>query len=83
MRTIRIVLDLHGVNVDSKRVVVFEYVLQSAITWFYKGQKLILLQSETSCYYKVLQLYYYKVRQLLLQSAMIITNCDRTHLFVI
>ena len=28
------------------------------------------------CYYKVLQLFYYKVRQVLLQSATGITKCD-------
>ena len=28
------------------------------------------------CYYKVRQLFYYKVRQVLLQSATVITKCD-------
>ena len=36
-----------------------------------------LLQSAMDCYYKLRQLFYYKLRQVL-QSAMIITNCDST-----
>ena len=47
-------------------------------------RQLILLQSATPGYYRVRQLFYYKVRQVLLQSASgitkcdeIITNCDR------
>ena len=40
-----------------------------------------LLQSATACYYKVRQLYFYcKVLQVLLQSATIITTCDRTEM---
>ena len=37
-----------------------------------------LLQSAMVCYSKVRQLFYYKVRQVLLQSATGITKCDRT-----
>ena len=51
---------------------------------YYKVRQLILLQSVLVCYYKVRQLFYYKERQVLLQSATIllqsvigITKCDR------
>ena len=47
---------------------------------YYKVWQLFLLQSAMVCYYKVRQLFYYKVRQVLLQSATIITNCDRTRI---
>ena len=43
---------------------------------YYKARQLFLLQSAMVCYYKVRQLYYYKVRQVLLQSATGITKCD-------
>ena len=42
----------------------------------YKVRQLFLLQSAMVCYYKVRQLFYYKVRQVLLQSATGITKCD-------
>ena len=35
---------------------------------YYKVRQLFLLQSAMICYYKVRQLFYYKVRQVLLQS---------------
>ena len=53
--------------------------LQSATTCYYKVRQLNLLQSPSTCYYKVRQLFYYKVQQVL-QSAMVITKCDRTPL---
>ena len=43
---------------------------------YYKVLQLFLLQSAMVCYYKVRQLFYYKVRQVLLQSATVITKCD-------
>ena len=43
---------------------------------YYKVRQLSLLQSAMVCYYKVRQLFYYKVRQVLLQSATGITKCD-------
>ena len=43
---------------------------------YYKVRQLFLLQSAMVCYYKVRQLFYYKVRQVLLQSATGITKCD-------
>ena len=43
---------------------------------YYKVRQLFLLQSATVSYYKVRQLFYYKVRQVLLQSAIGITKCD-------
>ena len=45
---------------------------------YYKTRQLFLLQSAMVCYYKVRQLFYYKVRQVLLQSATGITKCDST-----
>ena len=42
---------------------------------YYKGRQLFLLQSAIVCYYKVRQLFYYKVRQVL-QSVAGITKCD-------
>ena len=45
---------------------------------YYKVWQLFLLQSTMVCYYKVRQLFYYKVRQVLLQSATGITKCDST-----
>ena len=39
-------------------------------------RQLFLLQSAMVCYYKVRQRFYYKVRQVLLQSATGITKCD-------
>ena len=54
----------------------FEILLQSATTCNYKVRQFIFLQSARTCYYKVRQLVYYKVRQLLLQSATGITKCD-------
>ena len=52
---------------------------------YYNLRQLSLLQSAMDCYYKLRQLFfttncdtvYYKLRQVL-QSAMIITNCDST-----
>ena len=41
----------------------------------YKVRQLFLLQSAMVCYYKVRQFFYYKVRQVLLQSATGITKC--------
>ena len=38
-------------------------LLQSATTCYYKVRQLNLLQSAATCYYKVRQLFYYKVRQ--------------------
>ena len=43
---------------------------------YYKVRQLFLLQSAMVCYCKVRQLFYYKVRQVLLQSAAGITKCD-------
>ena len=43
---------------------------------YYKVRQLFLLQSVMVCYYKVRQFFYYKVRQVLLQSATGITKCD-------
>ena len=54
----------------------FESLLQSATTCNYKVRQFIFLQSARTCYYKVRQLFYYKVRQVLLQSATGITKCD-------
>ena len=42
-------------------------------------RQLCLLQSVTRWYYKVRQLFYYKVRQALLQSATGITKCDKCY----
>ena len=51
---------------------------------YYRLRQLSLLQSAMDCYYKLRQLFYYKVRQGLLQIATgitksdgFITNCDR------
>ena len=43
---------------------------------YYKVRQLFLLQSAMVWYYKVRQLFYYKVRQVLLQSATGITKFD-------
>ena len=43
---------------------------------YYKVRQLFLLQSAIVCYYKVRQLFYYKVQQVLLQSATGIAKCD-------
>ena len=43
---------------------------------YYKLRQLSLLQSAMDCYYKMRQLFYYKVRQGLLQIATGITKCD-------
>ena len=43
---------------------------------YYKVRQLVLLESAMVCYYKVRQLFYYKVRQVLLQSWTGITKCD-------
>ena len=43
---------------------------------YYKVRQLFLLQRAMICYYKVRRLFYYKVRQVLLQSATDITKCD-------
>ena len=43
---------------------------------YYKLRQLSLLQSAMDCYYKLRQLFYYKVRQGLLQIATGITKCD-------
>ena len=62
---------------------------------YYKVRQPLLIQSAMVCYYKVRQLFYYKVRQALLQSVTIllqsvtillqsatgITKCDSTHTF--
>ena len=61
------------------------YLLQSATGWWYKVRQLWLLPSATRWHYKVQQLFYYKVWQVLLQSATgitkcnVITKCDGTH----
>ena len=55
------------------------------VRWnYYKLRQLSLLQSAMDCYYKLRQLFYYKVRHGLLQivtgitkSNGFITNCDR------
>ena len=44
---------------------------------YYKVRQLFLLLSTMVCYYKVRQLFYYKVRQVL-QSATIIKKCNST-----
>ena len=44
---------------------------------YYKLRQLSLLQSAMDSYYKLRQLFYYKVRQGLLQVATGITKCDR------
>ena len=47
------------------------------VRWnYYKLRQLSLLQSAIDCYYKLRQLFYYKVRQDLLQIATGITKCD-------
>ena len=43
---------------------------------YYKLRQLSLLQSAMDCYYKLRQLFYYKVRHGLLQIATGITKCD-------
>ena len=43
---------------------------------YYKVRQSFLLQNAMVCYYKVRQLFYYKARQVLLQSATGITKCD-------
>ena len=43
---------------------------------YYKLRQLSLLQSAMDCYYKLRQLFYYKVRHGLLQFATGITKCD-------
>ena len=43
---------------------------------YYKLRQLSLLQSAMDCYYKMRQLFYYKLRQGLLQIATGITKCD-------
>ena len=43
---------------------------------YYKVRQVFLLQSAMVCYYKVRQLFYYKVRQVLVQRATGITKCD-------
>ena len=66
----------------------FESLLQSATTCYYKERQLSLLKSATSCYLSATAILsqsviakcdkcYYNVRQVL-QSAMIVTKCDRT-----
>ena len=45
---------------------------------YYKVRQLFLLQSAMVCYYKVRQLFYYKVRQVLLQSATDFTKCNNS-----
>ena len=47
----------------------------------YEVRQLSLLRRATTCYYKVRQPFYFKVRQVL-QTAMNITKCDRTHLIL-
>ena len=42
-------------------------------------RQLILLQSAMACYYKVRELYYYKVRQVLLQSVTILFQSVTEH----
>ena len=54
----------------------FESLLQSATTCNYKVRQFIFLQSARTFYNKVRQLFYYKLRQVLLQSATGITKCD-------
>ena len=56
---------------------------------YYKLRQLILLQSAMDSYYKLRQLFYYKLRHGLLQIATgitkcdgFITNCDSTHVYV-
>ena len=47
------------------------------VRWnYYKLRQLSLLQSTMDCYYKLRQLFYYKVRRGLLQIATGITKCD-------
>ena len=60
-------------------------LITKCLKCYYKVRQLILLRSAMVCYYKVRQLFYYKVRQVLLQCATIllqraigITKCDRT-----
>ena len=43
---------------------------------YYKLRQLSLLQSAMDCYYKLRQLFYYKVRHGLLQITTGITKCD-------
>ena len=54
----------------------FKFVAKYDSVFYYKVRQLFLLQSAMVCYYKVRQLFYYKVRQVLLQSATDITKCD-------
>ena len=51
-------------------------LLQSAMDCYYKLRQLSLLQSAMDSYYKLRQLFYYKLRQGLLQIAIGITKCD-------
>ena len=57
------------------------------VRWnYYKLEQLSLLQSAMDGYYKLRQLFYYKVRHVLLQTTTgitkyygFVTNCDRYH----
>ena len=49
----------------------FKFITKCDSFFYYK-----VLQSAMVCYYKVPQLFYYKVRQVLLRSATGITKCD-------
>ena len=47
------------------------------VRWnYYELEQLSLLQSAMDSYYKLRQLFYYKVRHVLLQTATGITKCD-------
>ena len=82
---------LHYINVDEVSWITLKNFLQSAIELLQVWQ-LSLLQSAMDSYYKLRQLFYYKVRygllkiamdllrmRQVLQSAMIITNCESTY----
>ena len=64
------------INVDEVSWITFKNYYK--VRWnYYKLRQLSLLQSAMDSYYKVRWIYY-KLRQIL-QSAMIITNCDSTN----
>ena len=57
-----------------QRKIIYVY---NKVRWnYYKLRQLSLLQSAMDCYYKLRQLFYYKVRHGLLQIATGITKCD-------
>ena len=65
----------HYINVDEVSLITLKKYYK--VRWnYYKLRQLSLLQSAMDCYYKLRQLFYYKVRHSLLQIATGITKCD-------